>query len=138
MKVGKKRQKGFTLLECMFAMVITVIGLTAVLGMVVAAIHLETFSRDTSAATGFAKEKIEELRNYEPTATERGRGGSLTSDVTNYFDFPDGRFKRRWLIEESPTDTGVPTGTQRITLTVLSNRSDILITEVKITILVSK
>ena len=138
MKAQKYNQDGFTLLECMFALVITVIGLTAVLGLVVSALNLHTFSRNGNDAKEISKAKIEQLRNFAPSAAERARGGSLTSDVTNYNDTPDPRFHRRWLIEEFPTDAGVPVGTQRITVTVQSNRPDVLVQNAQLQILVPK
>ncbi len=136
MRHGKDKQKGFSLIECMFALVITVIGLSAVLGLVVSAINLQTFSRDASAADALAIAKMEQLRNYAPTAVERARGGSLTSTVANYNDAPDARFLRRWLIEEFPTDVGVPEGTQRVTVTMLSNRADVRLPNIQIQLLV--
>jgi prepilin-type N-terminal cleavage/methylation domain-containing protein len=136
MKAQKHNQDGFTLLECMFALVITVIGLTAVLGLVVSAINLHMFSRNGNDAREVSKAKIEQLRNFAPSAAERARGGSLTSDVTNYNDAPDPRFHRRWLIEEFPTDAGVPEGTQRITVITVSNRPDVLVQITQIQILV--
>ena len=117
---------------------IIAIGLTAALGLVVSAINLQSLSRDTNIANGLVKAKIEELSNYAPTAVERTRGGSLTTDVANYNDASDPRFRRRWLIEEYPTDAGVPMGTQRITITILPNRPDIEIFDVQVQILLPK
>lgn len=135
MKSSLKNQKGFSLLECMFALIIITIGLGAVLAMVVSAIHLQTFSRNTIEANDFAKAKIEELRNYDPKSAKLNRSGSLTSDVTNYNDSPDPRFKRRWLIEEHPTDAGVPKGTKRITVKLISNRMDVNIPDIEVQVL---
>lgn len=129
-------QGGFSLLECIFALVIIIVGVSAVLGLIVSAVHLHSFSRHSNAAGSVAKAKIEELRNYDPGATERNRGGSTTSDASGYFDFPDPRFKRRWLIEEYPTDAGVPQGTKRITVSVISNRGDVSIPTVEVVVLV--
>lgn len=88
MKVTNKNA-GFSLLECMFALVITVVGLLAVAGLVVEAIRLQTVSRDATIANALAKAKIEELRNYAPTATQRARGGNLANNVTDYNDSPE-------------------------------------------------
>lgn len=134
-KAKKPDQLGFSLLECIFALVITVIGLTAVLGLVVEAIRLQTFSRDAVTANAIAKAKIEELRNYAPTATQRARGGSLTSNTANYNDSPNDRFRRRWRIETHPTDAGVPAGTQRVTVTSLANRPDVRLPDIQIQVL---
>ena len=130
-------QKGFTLIECMIAMVITTIGLLAVVGLMVVGIRLQTESRDAIAANSLARAKIEELQNYAPTASQRVRGGSLTSNTTSYNDTPDSRFQRRWQIENNPTDAGVPSETQRITVSVISNSPSVRIPSVKVQSLVS-
>jgi len=136
MRVTNTNNKGFSLIECMVAMVITVIGLSAVLGLVVSALNLQTYSRDSNAANSIAKTKIEQLRNFNAAAAERDRGGSLTANVLNYNDTPDPRFLRRWQIEEFPTDTFVPEGTQRVTVTIISDRPDVLIGTVQIQVLI--
>ncbi|MDH3493060.1 MAG: prepilin-type N-terminal cleavage/methylation domain-containing protein [Acidobacteriota bacterium] len=136
MEAGIHNQRGFSLIECMFALVITVIGLSAVLGLVVSAINLQSYSQDSNAANSIAKSKVEELRNFSPSATERDRGGSLTSNAVNYSDTPDPRFRRRWQIEVFPTDAGVPEGTQRVTVAILSNRPDVVIGTVQIQVLI--
>ena len=136
MKRTRKNEKGFSLLECLFSLVITMFGLMAVVGLIATSINLQTYSRDTSAATRHAKAKIEQLRNFAPTSGSRARGGSLLQDVTNYMDSPDARFKRRWLIESHPTDSGVPQGTQRLTVRILSNRSDIVLPPLQVQALV--
>ena len=135
MKIMPKRnnQSGFSLLECLFALVITVVGLTAVAGLVVEAIRLQAVSRDATAANALVKAKIEELRNFAPTAPRRAAGGSLTGNVTNYNDSPDARFRRRWQIE-NPT-AGVPAGTQRVTVTILSNRPDVRLPNIQVQVL---
>lgn len=127
-----ENQKGFTLIECMIAMVITTVGLLAVSGLMVVGIRLQTESRDAIAANSLARAKIEEIQNYSPTASQRARGGSLTSNTTNYSDTSDARFQRRWQIENSPTDTGVPAGTQRITVILIPNRPDVRLPSVQI------
>ncbi len=127
---------GFSLIECMVAMVITTIGLLAVAGLVGIGIRLQTESRDATTANSLARAKIEELQNYAPTAAERVRGGSLTTNVANYNDSPDTRFQRRWQIETSPTDAGVPANTQKITVLIVANDSGMRLPDVRLTILV--
>lgn len=130
------RQDGFTLIECLIAMVITTIGLLAVAGLMGVGIRLQTESRDAIAATSFAKAKIEELQNYAPTAAQRTRGGNLTTNVTNYNDSPDARFQRRWLIETNPTDAGVPANTQRITVVITAQNPGIRLPITRLVVLV--
>ncbi len=130
------RQNGFTLIECLIAMVITTIGLLGVAGLMGVGIRLQTESRDSIATNSFAKAKIEELQNYAPTATQRARGGSLTVNVTNYNDLPDSRYRRRWLIETNPTDAGVPANTQRITVILVANNPGVRLPTIRLVALV--
>ena len=134
--VKKSSEKGFSLIECMIAMVVTFVGLLAAANLMVVGIRLQTESRDSTAANAFAREKIEELENYAPIATQRIRGGDLTTDAANYFDLPDTRFKRRWLIETNPLDAGVPLGTQRITVFVLPNDGGVRLPPVQLSAVV--
>ena len=130
-------QKGFTLIECLITMVITTIGLLAVVGLMAVGIRLQTESRDATTANSFARSKIEELQNFAPTAYQRARGGSLTTDVTNYNDTPDIRYHRRWLIETNPTDADVPAGTQRITVIITPNEAGVRLPPIELKTLVS-
>jgi Tfp pilus assembly protein PilV len=131
-----KSEIGFTLIECLFAMVITTIGLLAVVGLMAVGIRLQTESRDATAANSLARAKIEELQNYASTATQRAGGGSLTSNVASYNDSPDSRYQRRWLIETNPTDAGVPANIQRITVVVVGNTPDVRLPNIRIVVLV--
>lgn len=127
--------RGFSLIECLIAMVITTVGLLAVAGLISIGIRLQTESRDATAANALARAKIEELQNYAPNASQRARGGSLTSDVANYNDSPDSRFQRRWQIQTNPTDAGVPLGTQRITVVLIPNQTGLRLPPVQLTVL---
>jgi|GEM_PF-1265008 len=129
------QQGGFTLIECLIAMVITLVGLLAVANLIVVGIRLQTESRDSTAAMALARAKIEQLQNYAPAAPQRVRGGSLTTDTIGYFDTPDTRFTRRWQVEINPTDAGVPSGTQRITVVVVPNRGGVRLPPVKVAVL---
>lgn len=124
------------MIECLIAMVITTIGLLASAGLVGVGIRLQTESRDAIAANALARAKIEELQNYAPNAAQRARGGSLTSNVVGYNDSTDWRFRRRWLVQTRPQDAGVPAGTQRVTVSVLSNVPGVRLPSVELTVLV--
>lgn len=128
-------QQGFSLIECMIAMVITTIGLLSVAGLIGVGIRLQTESRDAIIATSYARAKIEELQNYAPTAAQRAAGGSVTTNVTNYNDSFDSKFRRRWLIEHSPTN-GVPSDAQRITVSVIPLHTDVRLPPVELRVLV--
>lgn len=131
-----KKQNGFTLIECLVAMVITTIGLLAAAGLVGVGIRLQTESRDAIAANALARAKVEELQNYPPNAAQRARGGSLTTNVTGYNDSTDTRFRRRWLVETRPLDAGVPAGTQRVTVVVVPNTQGVRLPSVELKVLV--
>jgi prepilin-type N-terminal cleavage/methylation domain-containing protein len=130
------KQRGSTLIECLIAMVITTVGLLAAAGLIGVGIRLQTESRDAIAANALARAKIEELQNYLPSAAARARGGSLTTNVNSYHDSPDTRFRRRWLIETRPADSGVPAGTQRITVVVVPNTPGVRLPPIQIRALV--
>jgi prepilin-type N-terminal cleavage/methylation domain-containing protein len=134
---AKSSQQGFSLIECLIAMVVTTVGLLAAAQLIVVGVRLQTESRDATAATALARSKIEELQNYAPLATQRVRGGSLTSNVVGYNDTPDPRFQRRWLVEISPTDAGVPSGTQRITVVIIPNEGGLRLPPVQLAVLAS-
>lgn len=133
---GFEKQSGFTLIECLIAMVITTVGLLSVAGLISIGIRLQTESRDAILAGSLARAKVEELQNYAPTASQRVRGGSLTANISNYNDSPDSRYTRRWQIETYPTDAGVPQGTQKITVALVSNYEDVRLPSIQIVTLV--
>ncbi len=134
--VKQRRQTGFTLIECLIAMVITTIGLLAVAGLITIGIRLQTESRDAIMANSLARAKIEELQNYAPTATQRTRGGNLANNVAGYNDSPDSRYQRRWMVETNPADAGVPANTQRITVVVVANTPDVRLPNIRLVVLV--
>ena len=133
---NKSTERGFSLIECLIAMVITTIGLLAVAGLMAVGIRLQTESRDATAANALAKAKLEQLENYAPTAAQRAAGGSITANVANYNDEPDPKFLRRWLIETSATNAAVPAGTQRISISIVSNRPGLRLPPVSMAVLV--
>jgi len=128
-------EKGFSLIECLVAMVITTVGLLAAAGLLSVGIRLQTESRDATAANAFARAKIEQLENYTPTAAQRVAGGSLTTNVANYNDTPDPKYLRRWLIETSATNAAVPLGTQKISVSMFSNQIGLRLPPVTLSVL---
>lgn len=136
LRANQDRQAGFSLIECLISMVITTVGLLAVLGLIGVGVRLQTESHDATSANSYARAKIEELQNYARTAPQRNRGGSLSANVANYNDTPDTRYRRRWRIETYPVDAGVPSGTQRITVTVIANEPGILLPLIELRALV--
>lgn len=88
------RQRGFTLIETLVAIVILTVGLLAMAALMSKMTGNSAQSRYMSGASILATEKLEELNRYpasDPMVTVTGASaGSLTSDVSlgsiNYFD----------------------------------------------------
>jgi prepilin-type N-terminal cleavage/methylation domain-containing protein len=163
-----RRERGFTLIETLIALVILSVGLLALAGLISKTDLTTNQSRYMGTASIIASEKLEDfsrLRSLDPAWTA---GGNLTSDVAGYSDKvsvsvsdgtfqestigdydpatgssgaetytqgPDGVpvptsvaptvsnatvFKRRWLVEDSPT--GFPSGIKRVTVLVTAPR----------------
>jgi len=135
MKQKNDGQAGFTLIECLSAMVILMVGALGAAVLIINGINMQKHARNITAANAFAKDKVEHLRSLLPTSaasTGRPPGGNADADVANYNDLnsePGGatpRFKRRWLVESSATP-GVPANTHRVTIRVTSNKPDVLL-----------
>lgn len=120
MKSEKKGEAGFSLVEAMVATVITLVGLLGVELLIVQAVRVQTFSRDTSMANALARAQVEELRSLPRTDSKRANGGSLTSNVNNYYDATNTRFTRRWTVANGPA------GTQDVTVAVVSSQNSLM------------
>ena len=118
----ERNTKGFTLIECVIAMVLVVTGFMAVFSLLTACLKTEVISRDLGRANSFSRSKIEELKN-----TKRTPGGGLTSDVTGYFDNPTSDYTRRWQISADSM------GTQTITVIMLPTIKGAIMPEVRLT-----
>jgi Tfp pilus assembly protein PilV len=114
--------KGFTIIECVIAMVLTVSGFMAVFSLLTVCVRTEVIAREMTAANALSRLKMEELKN-----SSRSPGGSLTSDVANYFDNPNSSYKRRWQIS---TDS---MGTQTVIVLMTPNASRTPLSEVRLT-----
>ncbi len=119
---GGKDSKGFTLIECVIAMVLVVVGFMAIFSLLTVCLRTEVIAREMTTANSLARMKVEELKN-----STRLPGGSLTSDVTNYFDNPTSRYTRRWQIS---TDA---MGTQTVVVLMTPNAAGILLPEIRLT-----
>jgi Tfp pilus assembly protein PilV len=104
----KKRNAGFSLLECVFAIFIVTIGLLSVAALAAVATQGETFAFNSSDASALAASKMEELKGGTLTV-----GGSLTSNASGYSDTPNWYFYRRWQISNGPA------GTKQVTVVVV-------------------
>ncbi|MDQ3801469.1 MAG: prepilin-type N-terminal cleavage/methylation domain-containing protein [Acidobacteriota bacterium] len=119
------KYSGFTLIECVIAMVIALVGLMAVYSLVVFSVRTQSISQELATANSLARSKIEELRNAAP----RANGGSLTSNIEGFYDAPPGgEYLRRWQI------SGDLAGTQIVIVTVVPRRAQSMpLPEVKVT-----
>lgn len=113
-------ERGFTLVECVCALLITTIGVLSVAALMVTAISTQNVSTDAARANSLARAKIEELRTItllSPAAlrAQRDIGGDLDSDVADHFDVPHPRFIRRWVVASGPA------GTLRVTVAIKPN-----------------
>jgi prepilin-type N-terminal cleavage/methylation domain-containing protein len=109
MKTKIQKEKGLTLIECLIAMVITLIGVLAVFQLVAYSLSVEQFAAHSTEATTIAVNKIEELK-----VGSLADGGSLTSNVTSYSDTTNPLYTIRWTIGAG----SVGVGTKQIVIEV--------------------
>lgn len=98
--LSPRKQAGFSLIECLIAMVIVTVGLLAVAALAATAIQGENFAFSSSDATLLASSKLEELK-----VGALNNGGSLTSSAAGYSDVPNIYVFRRWQISDGPAGT---------------------------------
>jgi len=85
------RQKGFTLIEVMIAMVLTAIAIMGIIALYVTETKASGFSRHSTEAAVLAQDKLEQQRTISPAAAvvineplinERGSAGGIYTRVT--------------------------------------------------------
>jgi hypothetical protein len=112
-KQGERNSKTFTwggsetgtsLVEALVSTGVTAFGVLAVAVLFLYGTRLQTVSRDGSSSTELAVAQLEYLRVLPTAAAQRQNGGSLTSDVANYFTTV-GNFKVRWTVANGPATT---------------------------------
>jgi len=86
-----KRSRGFTIIEVLVAAFILFVGLVAVAGVVGSTLANTSRSVYMTQAATLATEKLEDLNRYPPSDANVAvpnsvSAGSLTSDVTGYYD----------------------------------------------------
>ena len=94
-------EHGLSLLEVLISIMITTVGVSAVVMLIAHAMGLQVLSRDLTIADALAKAKIEELRVTDFVASELALGGDLDNDVADHNDTLEG-FKRRWVVASGP------------------------------------
>lgn len=120
-EMNTKYSKGFTLVECCIALIMTVIGLLASYSLMVYAVRNYSMSRDLVVANSLAKAKVEELSNKL-----QQDGGSLDNNVNGYFDYPSGNFVRRWRISSDSL------GIKIVNVTIIPRTQGTLLPQVNI------
>ncbi len=90
--------------EALVSTAVTSFGVLSVAALFLYGIRLQAVSRDGSTSTQLAVSQLELLRMLPPVAAQRQNGGSLTSDVPNYFTTV-GNIKLRWTVADGPAST---------------------------------
>jgi type IV pilus modification protein PilV len=138
----KNREKGFTLIEVLVAIVILTFGLLAVGTMQISAIRGNFMGGNTSIALSLASEKMEDLLNKDFNHAElvdSVSGNNTTLSSTTSVDHQEniseegavgasGFYRRIWNIADQP-----PPATKAITVTVTweNNRHRVSIASIK-------
>jgi len=123
-------QTGFTILECAIALAITLIGVLAIEVFVINGLGMQTLASNSSIANSLAKAKVEELQARSSNDPARANGGSLSANVTNYYDTVGTNYVRRWVISDGAN------GTQNVQVRVLPSQSSKAFTTVSIETLI--
>jgi prepilin-type N-terminal cleavage/methylation domain-containing protein len=114
----KRHADGFTLIEVMLALFLIGLGLLAAAPLFIYAAQGTAVGADFGSAGAIAVERLELLRGVDFDDLALAQGGSLTADVTGYFDASHSDFDVRWLI----VDNVSPPNTKTITVTVTAKR----------------
>jgi len=97
----RERERGFTLVEILVSIVLIGLSLLAVAPMFVYAIKSTASSADLGSAGAKAIERMEQLR--ATAFSSLSAGGSLTSNVTSFFDTSDPKWVVRWTVVNDAT-----------------------------------
>jgi prepilin-type N-terminal cleavage/methylation domain-containing protein len=110
-------ERGFSLIEVMIAAVVVTFGLVSVVGISAYVSRTNSISNTLSVLANTAQDQVDRLRTakWSKSFTDPALavnsvtkiGGSLTSDVTNYFatrtGTPAGDVKVRWQVRQGVT-----------------------------------
>lgn len=100
-------ERGFTLIEVLFAMVILTVALVALAELMAITLRMQMQGRNATAAVRVAQAKIDELigLNFNDTVLT-DFGGSVDADVASYNDNPADApgYHRRWQIDDIGED----------------------------------
>jgi len=104
-------------------MVILTVALVALAEMMAITMRMQMMGRNQTAAARMIQGKIDQLVNlnfFAPINPLANVGGSITSDVTGYFDTDVAGYKRRWQIEAISGETEV----RKLTVRVIPDIND--------------
>ncbi len=80
-------ERGFSLIESMIAIAVLTIGVVGVAAVIAGGVKTNDTSKFSNIASTLATEKLEDLNRWPASdPTHVALGGSLTADVTGYFD----------------------------------------------------
>ncbi len=118
-------ERGFTLIEVLIAMVILTVALVSMAELMAITLRLQMLGRSETSAVRLAQSKIDQLVNLNfGTNAAVNVGGSLTTDVANYFDTAAQGYTRRWQIEAIAGEAKVRTLTVRVVPDVTDRRAN--------------
>jgi len=104
------------LVEVLAALFLTAIGILAAAPMFISSIQDNAVTADLGSTGAAAVARMELLRQTDYDALPAG--GSLTSDVSGYFDVSDPAVTVRWEV----VNGGGPAGVKTITVRAIANR----------------
>jgi hypothetical protein len=90
-------------------MMVCVIGLVSMAELMAVTLRLQQLGRNSTAAVRLAQSKVDELTTMDfATGPQVQCAGSLTTDVANFTDLPEGPdgvgvgYRRRWVVSAGP------------------------------------
>ena len=100
---GNRGEAGFSLVEAMIASLVLTVGLVGLLQLLTITTVMHSDARQATTATLLAQSKLDDLMKLNlATAPAIQVGGSISADVTNYFDAPQAGVTRRWVVAAGP------------------------------------
>jgi prepilin-type N-terminal cleavage/methylation domain-containing protein len=112
-----RKARGFSLVEVLVALFLISLGVLAAAPMFIYAMQGNAVGADLGTVGAVAVERMELLRSSNYGALTAG--GSLTSNVTGYFDNSNPAVTVRWTITD---DTVGPVTVKTITVRAITNR----------------
>lgn len=109
-----RSEAGFSLVETMVASLVLTIGLVGMAQLLAVATIMHSDARQATTGTVLAQAKLDELMKLDFDASPAIQlGGSLSSNMANFFDSPAPGIDRRWQVSDGPV-----AGTRMLQVTV--------------------